>query len=254
MADHIHNGSAAGQLGSNNTQNNYFHGAQPPQARWPYQVGVIPPRVGAFQERDERARLHQALAGGRTPVPGRTAPEPGTGQILLSGMGGVGKTQLAADYAHTAWATGELDLLVWVSAVDRASLVAGLGSAGVQVSGADGGDPLAAAEAFVAWLQAKAGRDPCRWLVVLDDVSDPSDLEGLWPPYSPTGRALITTRRRDAAFTHDGRTRRGHRDGRQRCPARAAPPQPRRPHPPRSLPHRARPRPHPARRPRDPHP
>jgi hypothetical protein len=182
-----------------------------PPAAWPLQVGVIPPRAGAFQDRAERARLRQTVAGGGTAVlgqaqPAKTAGELGAGQVL-SGMGGVGKTQLAADHARTAWTEEELDLLVWVTAVDREGIVGGLGRAGVEVAGADPSDPGTAAAAFVAWLEPKAGQDRCRWLVVLDDVSDPADLEGLWPPASPWGRALITTRRRDAAFTHDGRHR-----------------------------------------------
>ncbi|MFD8811159.1 hypothetical protein ACFV23_06650 [Streptomyces sp. NPDC059627] len=44
-----------------------------------------------------------------------------------------------------------------------------------------------------------------RWLVVLDDVADPADLNGLWPPASPHGRTLVTTRRKDAALTNEGR-------------------------------------------------
>ena len=37
--------------------------------------------------------------------------------------------------------------------------------------------------------------------MVLDDVADPGHLRGLWPPSSPSGRTLLTTRRRDAALT-----------------------------------------------------
>ncbi|MFI8829321.1 hypothetical protein [Streptomyces sp. NPDC053431] len=40
---------------------------------------------------------------------------------------------------------------------------------------------------------------------MLDDVADPADLRGLWPPDSPLGQALVTTRRRDAALTGTGR-------------------------------------------------
>ncbi|MDX6346700.1 MAG: hypothetical protein QOF84_1490 [Streptomyces sp.] len=40
---------------------------------------------------------------------------------------------------------------------------------------------------------------------MLDDVTDPADLHGLWPAASPYGRTLVTTRRRDAALTGDGR-------------------------------------------------
>lgn len=166
-------------------------------ASLPHQVGVIPPRAHAFQDRVQAGRLRAAVAAGGTAVLCQ----------VPTGMGGVGKTQLAADYARTAWAGGEVDLLVWVTAVDRAAVVAGLGRAGVAVAGADPADPQAAAEAFVAWLEPKAGQRPCRWLVVLDDVAHPADLRGLWPPPSPHGRTLVTTRRRDAALAGPGRRR-----------------------------------------------
>jgi hypothetical protein len=39
---------------------------------------------------------------------------------------------------------------------------------------------------------------------VLDDVADPADLTGLWPPRSVSGRVVITTRRRDAAMASHG--------------------------------------------------
>ncbi len=45
--------------------------------------------------------------------------------------------------------------------------------------------PLAAR--FVSWL----GETSRRWLVVLDDLSDSADLEGLWPA-GPAGQVLIT--------------------------------------------------------------
>ncbi|WP_328432521.1 MULTISPECIES: tetratricopeptide repeat protein [unclassified Streptomyces] len=124
---------------------------------------------------------------------------------VLAGMGGVGKTQLAADHARTAWERGELDLLVWISAGTRAAIVAGYAQAAVEVLAADPGDPEHAARAFLAWLEPKPDEKPCRWLVVLDDLADPADLRGLWPPSSAHGRTLATTRRRDAALTAAGR-------------------------------------------------
>ncbi|MEV2236455.1 hypothetical protein AB0H69_49200, partial [Streptomyces phaeochromogenes] len=56
-----------------------------------------------------------------------------------------------------------------------------------------------------AWGSARRGAPTCRWLIVLDDVADPADLHGLWPPDSPHGRTLVTTRRRDAALKGEGR-------------------------------------------------
>ncbi|MFE7111156.1 tetratricopeptide repeat protein [Streptomyces sp. NPDC057600] len=166
-------------------------------AAWPHQVGVLPPRAQSFQHRTEADQLRAAVDGGGTAVLAQ----------VLTGTGGVGKTQLAADYARTAWDGGEVDVLVWISASSRSAITAGYAQAGVEVLAADPGDPEQAAEAFLAWLEPKAGQKPCRWLVVLDDVADPADIRGWWPPASRHGRALVTTRRREAALTGAGRRR-----------------------------------------------
>ncbi|MGW1507354.1 DUF7779 domain-containing protein [Streptomyces mirabilis] len=84
-------------------------------------------------------------------------------------------------------------------------MVTGYAQAGVELCRANADDPEQAARAFLAWLTPKARAKPCRWLIVLDDVGDPDDLRGLWPPASPYGRTLVTTRRRDAALAGDGR-------------------------------------------------
>ncbi|MFE5518350.1 FxSxx-COOH system tetratricopeptide repeat protein [Streptomyces virginiae] len=166
-------------------------------APWPHQVGVVPPVARSYQHRAESDRLHATTAG--TTVLTQ----------LLTGMGGVGKTQLAADYARTAWSdtgpVGGLDVLVWVTAGTRSSVVTGYAQAGVELCRADPGDAEQAARAFLAWLTPKTAAAPCRWLIVLDDVADPADLNGLWPPDSLHGRTLVTTRRRDAALDGHGR-------------------------------------------------
>jgi tetratricopeptide (TPR) repeat protein len=169
-------------------------------APWPHQVGALPARAGSFQQRVQAERLRRSVDGGGTVV---------LRQAVLSGMGGVGKTQLAADHAHTAWDTGELDVLVWITASSRGDVVAGLARAAVELCRADPDDAEQAATAFLAWLAppplvlagSAAAVPMCRWMVVLDDLADPDDLRGLWPPASPHGRTLVTTRRRDAALT-----------------------------------------------------
>ncbi|WP_455431570.1 FxSxx-COOH system tetratricopeptide repeat protein [Streptomyces griseosporeus] len=142
-------------------------------------------------------RLREALTGGQAAV--LVGQDTVHGQVL-AGMGGVGKTQLAADYARTAWQAGELDVLVWITASNATAAASGYAQAAVEILGADPADRETAARAFLAWLEPKAHAAPCRWLVVLDDVTDPADLNGLWPPTGPHGRTLITTRRQDGAL------------------------------------------------------
>ncbi|MEU1337000.1 tetratricopeptide repeat-containing protein [Streptomyces sp. NPDC005827] len=133
---------------------------------------------------------------------------------VLSGTGGVGKTQLAAHYARRRWRDGGLDLLIWITASSREAVLSSYSRLAEDISAADTGDPEQAAEQFLAWAETTDRR----WLIVLDDLADPADLRGLWPPANPCGQTLITTRRRDAALT--GPSRRAVRVG-QFTPAEA---------------------------------
>ncbi|MFI1259173.1 tetratricopeptide repeat protein [Streptomyces netropsis] len=152
----------------------------------PALVGVLPARASAFQSRhDLRADME------------RTDFD----TLILVGGGGTGKTQLAGDYARHALSTGAVDVLVWITANAHDDVVSGYAQAAVQVLGADPRAPWQAAQVFLAWLVPKAEARPRQWLVVLDDIADPADLRGLWPPSSPHGRTLATTRRRDAVLT-----------------------------------------------------
>ncbi|MEV7318364.1 NB-ARC domain-containing protein, partial [Streptomyces microflavus] len=175
------------------------HGGLREPAPWPHQVGVIPAQARSFQHRAEAERLRARVDGGGTAVLSQ----------VLTGMGGVGKTQLAADYAHAAWEDGSraggVDILVWIAAGTREAIVSGYAQAGVDLCRADPSDPEKAAASFLAWITPKSAARPCRWLIVLDDVTDPADMHQLWPPASPHGLTLVTTRRRDAALAADGR-------------------------------------------------
>ncbi|MBQ0855559.1 tetratricopeptide repeat protein [Streptomyces sp. BH-SS-21] len=160
----------------------------------PHQIGAIPREADCYQHRTAAAALNQASTTGQP-----------TGTHVLTGTAGVGKTQLAALYVRDAWRSGQLDLLLWINANTRAGVVTVYAQAASELLGADSGSPEQAAVTFLAWLEHKAQAQPCRWLIVLDDVCDPGDLRHLWPPDSPYGRTVITTRRRDAALGSGGR-------------------------------------------------
>ncbi|MER7764059.1 tetratricopeptide repeat protein [Streptomyces sp. NPDC097619] len=121
------------------------------------------------------------------------------GTVLLtrsgSGGDGVGKTQLAAACARQALAAGT-GLVVWADASDPARVTAAYARAArlTGVPEATGEDADADARAFLDWL-ATTGR---RWLIVLDDITDPEALGRWWPPATAAGpgRALATVRHR----------------------------------------------------------
>lgn len=193
MAGGTFHGPTAFQVGDHNTQHSHFHTAPRAPVSLPHQVGVVPSRAQSFLERAEAGALREAFSSGGSAVSCQ----------VLAGMGGAGKTQLAADHALRAWSEGGLEVLMWVTATARTAIVDAYAHAAADLCGADLGDPEQAAEAFLAWLQAKNHR----WLIVLDDLTDPADLRGLWPPDRPEGRTLVTTRRRDAVLTGTRRKR-----------------------------------------------
>jgi hypothetical protein len=172
----------------------HFHGtAGHTTPTWPYRAGVVPQRAGCFQNRAIAQLLTRAVDNGDTAIL--------TGDIehtsVLSGLGGVGKTQLAVDYAEHLWQTGQLDLLVWITAGSRDAIITDYAQLAEDLTGTPDADPEGAARRALSWL-ATTG---IRWLMVLDDVQAPADLRGLWPPTTPTGRVVVTTRRRDHALT-----------------------------------------------------
>ena len=160
-----------------------------PQRRgvaWPVRSGLVPPLAEGFIARPET-------------VPGlEAALVPGAAVALVPGQeaaggsrdwpGSCGKTQLASYVAGSLWRSRAVDLLAWVSATSRASVLSGYGQAAAKLGLDHAGDAESVAARVVAWL----GGASRPWLVVLDDLCSAADLEGLWPA-GPAGRLLITT-------------------------------------------------------------
>jgi len=167
---------------------------------WPVRLGVVPPLAASFNPRPETGLgLAGSLSPGETtvlsPAQGGASPDP------LAEMGGTGKTQLAAALAHSLWQARAVELLVWLTATGRDAIIGGYAQALGEVgAAAPGAAPGTAATRFLAWLNGTT----LPWLVVLDDLADPADLEGLWPA-GESGRVLVTTRQDAAALRGPGR-------------------------------------------------
>lgn len=195
--------TAAGQLSGALVQARVITGgvhqvvSSRPTVPLPYRAGIAPSRAASFQDRMAFHQLMAVLGQGDT---AELTSADAVRTAVVSGLGGVGKTQLALHYADTLWASGELDLLVWVTAGSRAAILSSYARLAADLTGLEDAETEDGAQRLLEWL----ANTSARWLVVLDDLQSPGDLRELWPPVTPTGQVLVTTRRRDAAF-------RGHR-------------------------------------------
>lgn len=119
--------------------------------------------------------IAKTLAGGRPAA-------------LLHGMGGVGKTQTAAEYAHRH--ADQYKVAWWVAAQTDTEADAGYGALAqaLKLPGYNPRDAAQTRQAVLAWMARESG-----WLVVLDNAESPKDLAP-WLPNTAKGHLLITSR------------------------------------------------------------
>jgi tetratricopeptide (TPR) repeat protein len=144
----------------------------------PAVVGDIPQEPAGFQPRAD--------------LLGMLGAPPGNRRVsvvhAVTGMRGVGKTQVAAAYAR-ARIVDRWRLVVWVNAEDRTTVLGGLAAAAVALGLDDGsGDAAAAGRAVRHWLET--GGRHC--LLVFDNAIDPEDLLPFIPAVGEA-RVLITS-------------------------------------------------------------
>jgi len=141
------------------------------------------PRNPLFTGRDgELADLAGRLSGGD-----------GSAVVLpqaLYGLGGVGKTQLAVEYAYRHAA--DYDLVWWVPGESAALAVSSL----VDLARRAGVSSVGGAQQQIAGLVEvlRRGEQFPRWLVVVDNAEAPSELFGLLAIAGRGGQVLVTSR------------------------------------------------------------
>ncbi|MFF1919558.1 FxSxx-COOH system tetratricopeptide repeat protein [Streptomyces sp. NPDC058221] len=150
------------------------HPAETPEV-W----GGVPRRNTRFTGREELlADMYEAFHAGGT----------GGATVTLSGMPGVGKTQLAAEYVHRFGF--EYDVVWWVPADRRAHCRQKLAELATELrlsTGPEYGERLRALHEAL-----RLGEPYGRWLVVLDGADEPDQIRDLVP--AGTGHVLITSR------------------------------------------------------------
>ncbi|MEV0314366.1 FxSxx-COOH system tetratricopeptide repeat protein [Nonomuraea fuscirosea] len=141
----------------------------------------LPTRNATFTGRGEVLQhLREQLVGGAQPV---------VTQAALYGLGGVGKTQLAIEYAHRYMA--DYDVVWWISAEQSELLNGAMANLAVRL-GLSVGDNMA--EAAQSARDALRRGDPYkRWLLIFDNADNPVELRNYLPGGS-SGHVLITSR------------------------------------------------------------
>ncbi|AZM91142.1 MULTISPECIES: FxSxx-COOH system tetratricopeptide repeat protein [Streptomyces] len=150
--------------------------------------GRVPRRNPRFTGRnDVIGRLRDAL----------TEAPPGASTVTLLGLSGVGKTQVATEYAYRF--ASEYDVVWWVPAEDRPTLRERLADLAPALGLPRGAGSYG--EQIRAVLEAlRRGTPYHRWLMVFDGCDNPDDLTDLLP--SGAGDVIITSRNREWAARH----------------------------------------------------
>lgn len=154
-----------------------------PSTTWPARMGAVPPLADRFSTRPETAPdLAKGLSRGSVALVSRSSA------LGDSWLQCCGKTQLAAHFAESQWATHSVDLLLWIDASCKSTILSGYVEAARLVAGARvPGDAESVARSLVTWL----GQTDRQWLVVFDGLTDSDILGGLWPS-GTRGQVLIT--------------------------------------------------------------
>jgi tetratricopeptide (TPR) repeat protein len=162
-----------GQFGDHNLQINLFAGETP---RGPVVAGNVPQAPPAFQPRED------LMAQLRSAGPGVSVVR------AVTGMRGVGKTQLAAAYARECIDAG-WRLVAWINAEDTATILNDLALVADRLGVRPG---TIALEITGAAVRNRLEADGTRCLIVFDNVTDPDAVR----PYVPSAgksQVLITS-------------------------------------------------------------
>ena len=147
-------------------------------------ISNVPGRNATFTGRDEMLeKLRDEIVGGSPAV---ILP------VALHGLGGVGKTQVALEYAHRFKA--DYDLIWWLEAEQADFISTSLAALARQLGLPVGENVPDAAQ--TAREALRRGEPYSRWLVVFDNAADPDELARYLPdlPATGTGHVLVTSR------------------------------------------------------------
>jgi tetratricopeptide (TPR) repeat protein len=160
------------------------HTAQHEKRIAPKTFHGVPLRIAGFTGRNEALdRLHAILTPGNPAFVTKAV-----GRVVVQGLGGVGKTSLAAEYAHRY--REQYAGVWWSSAENRTSLLGSLTSLAVALGAAS---PREANIEQVARVGLRRiSEQTGTWLLIYDNVPSPDVIDDLLP--TAGARLLMTSR------------------------------------------------------------
>jgi len=125
--------------------------------------------------------------------------------IVLCGMGGLGKSEIAIEYMHSR--KNDYEAIFWVNSASVQKLDVSFREIAVKLGLQDeetslNDDPEATRDIVKAWLaspvrtigaDAPRSQTSVRWLLVFDNADEPDMLENFWP-LEGTGSIIVTSR------------------------------------------------------------
>jgi hypothetical protein len=147
----------------------------------PLVTGGLPPRLASFVGREDAIEdvRRELIRDNRTSA------------VAIQGLCGIGKTQLAVEYAYRY--ADSYDLIWWVPSDDHDSAFDALAELQSRLELASAQPGTRTPESLGSLFESLRREQPRRrWLLIFDNANDPDEIKDLLP--SANGHTLITTR------------------------------------------------------------
>lgn len=145
-------------------------------------------RVSQFVE---RGRLLKELDESFTTTPTSVTP---LKVVILHGMGGQGKTQLALEYCRAAKLSKRFQSFFWIDASSSNTVSRGFENVAAQIS--NPGQTFDNIDSKISFVKETLGARASPWLMVFDNYDNPGDFKNIkaFFPFGFAGSVLITSR------------------------------------------------------------
>jgi len=117
--------------------------------------------------------------------------------VVLRGMGGQGKSQLALEYCRVAKTSGRFQAIFWIDASSPHTVFRGFEMVAAKISGA--GRVFEDIESKIAFVRETLVQRESPWLMVFDNYDQPNEFKDItaYLPQGETGAILFTSRHAD---------------------------------------------------------